>query len=408
MTSLINVLFVDDQKTLLNAVKRVVRRKAENWNVYFADSAEAAIETLQENMINVVVTDMRMPGKDGVQLLEWVRENKPNTIRFILSGYSNFERNLESVKVAHQYFIKPFATQEIIVALELTHSLYKRIRNPGLQGIIASIDRLPTPRRVFYQINEALQNPEVSIEKIASLVASDTAIAGKILQVTNSAFFGQKKNTADILQSVSVLGIERIKSLVLIAGIASDHKEILNGLISINLYSKHCLEVAHFSSMIGKQLGYSMDEQNTLFTAGLLHDVGKLVMIKKYIELYTTNEWEEDPYSTKIHVDQIEQLYSDHAAIGASLIALWGLPVSTVNAVAYYQEPQECDDSRNFAAILHIADAMSRFLQSGQDPEMFDSAFCNMAALKKMDIDYQAPDHLELFEQLRDSISPMN
>jgi HD-like signal output (HDOD) protein len=370
----LRVLFVDDQTTLLNAVRRVVQKQASSWHVFSAMSGEEAVQLLKQNPVDVVVTDMRMPGMDGVTLLTHVKEQYPNVIRFILSGYSNNDRTLEAIKVAHQFFLKPFSTREMIDALELTHSLYKRIRNPGLQSLIASVDRLPTPRRVFYQISHRLNDDYASMEEIGEIIASDPGIAGKVLQVANSAFFGQKQPVDNIHQAVTVLGVDTLRSLVLVAGIASDHKEVLNGLISVNLYSRHSLEVALISKWIAEHMGMGRDQQEALFTIGMLHDVGKLVMIKKYTEVYQANGWIEDPYQTQLHLRQIENLYCDHACIGAALIALWGLPVKVVNTLAYYIDPMESPlEDRTFECILHLADGISNYLHEGKNQGILQS-----------------------------------
>jgi HD-like signal output (HDOD) protein len=358
----LRVLFVDDQQILLNAVERVIRREAKNWEALFADSAAGALEKLDALPIDVIVSDVRMPGMDGVELLSIIKEKYPNVIRFILSGYSSNERTMEAVRVAHQFFLKPFSTREIIDGLELTHSLYKRIRNPGLQGIISSIDRLPTPRRVFYEISELLNDPDVSLEKISEIISKDTGISGKILQIVNSAFFGQSHRITDIQEAINILGIETIRSLILIVGIASDSKEILGGIISIDLYSNHCLEVARLAKWIAAKLKYPQEDQNTLFTIGLLHDTGRLIMLKKYAEVYTQNEWKEDPFTAKLHISQIEKLADDHACIGAALIALWGLPSTIVNTVAFYPQPQNVRlDPKGFCRIIYIADGISNW-----------------------------------------------
>jgi HD-like signal output (HDOD) protein len=356
----LKVIFVDDQKVLLHAVQRVIRKSAKTWIVHYFDHASCALSWMQEHPVDVVVSDMRMPGMDGVEFLTLVKQRFPNVIRFILSGYSGSDHTLEAVKVAHQFFVKPFSTKSLVEALELTHSLYKRIRNPGLQSIIAAIDRVPTPRRVFYEINEAIHHPHTRLDDIAAIIERDTGISCKILQLVNSAFFGQCQQVMDVRQAVGILGLEIIKSLVLVVGIASDHKEVLKGLISVDLFSAHSMEVAKHCQWMGKELGYSTLDQNTLFTIGLLHDVGRLILIKSYAELYTENGWQEDPYATQLHISQIEQLANDHAGIGAALIALWGLPPKIANTVAFYPTPElATHDDLHFCRLLHIADTIS-------------------------------------------------
>jgi len=402
-TKTLKVLFVDDQEILLKAVERVVKRQTKNWQVQLAVSGNEAIEHLKGGHFDVVVTDMRMPGMDGVELLEHVKEHYPNIIRIILSGYSKNERTITAVRVAHQYFIKPFSTHELIEALELTHSLYKRIRNPGLQGIIASIDRLPTPKRVYYEIQEAIQNPHTTVEQIAAIISKDTGITGKLLQVVNSAFFGQSRRIECIENAVTVLGVEAIRSLVLIAGIASDHKEMLNGIISINLYSQHCFEVGTLAKNIAHKLHKSQKDQNTLFTIGLLHDVGKLVILKKYAETYTENGWREDPFTTKVHITQIEKLADDHSGIGAALVALWGLPARIVNTIAYYEHPESVEiEDHQYTLILHLADGISNYLHSKNPLPLFQTTgYLNTDLIQKSLTHDQLDDVLQIVGDLK-------
>jgi putative nucleotidyltransferase with HDIG domain len=135
---------------------------------------------------------------------------------------------------------------------------------------------------------------------------------------------------------------------------------MLNGLINVDLFSDHSIEVARNCRWMANQLGYSLSDQNTLFTIGLLHDIGRLLIIKKYAELYTENGLTEDPYTTRLHIAQFEKLAEDHAGIGAALIALWGLPPRIANTIAFYQGPDEAEnDELHFCRILHIADAIS-------------------------------------------------
>ena len=381
----LKVLFVDDQTILLNAIERVVRRQARDWEVELAASGKEALARLETKPFDVIVSDMRMPGMDGVDLLEYVRDHYPNLIRIILSGFSQNDRTIESVRVAHQFFIKPFSTQDLIDALQLTHCLYKRIRNPGLQSLIASIDRLPTPKQVYFDIQTAINNPNTTVEEIAQIIVRDTGITGKILQVVNSAFFGQSQRIESIEQAIKVLGIESIRSLVLIAGIASDQKEILNGIISLDLYSQHCIEVAMIAKKLACLLGKTREEQATLFTIGLLHDVGKLVLLKKYVEVYHEQKWRESPYSAITHISQIEKVAVDHAIIGAALVALWGIPAKIVNAIAFHEYPQEVEnDDQHFALILHIADKVSQYLHCGEKLPLLSSGHVNPAVVKPL------------------------
>ncbi|MGA2228990.1 MAG: response regulator, partial [Syntrophobacteraceae bacterium] len=81
-----HILFVDDEPVLLDGLKRMLHGMRDRWEMIFAASAEAALEILKSKPADVVVTDVRMPGMDGVQLLSLVRDLYPQIVRIILSG----------------------------------------------------------------------------------------------------------------------------------------------------------------------------------------------------------------------------------------------------------------------------------------------------------------------------------
>ena len=146
----ISVLFVDDQPLLLKTIARAIRKKAPDWRCRMAESGAEALNLLKEEAAEIVVSDMMMPGMDGVSLLQNIREAYPNTLRFILSGQSNKDNILDSVGLAHQFFNKPIELSEMIEALSLGRSLYKRIQSPELQNIVSSVKSLPNSEiRVF-------------------------------------------------------------------------------------------------------------------------------------------------------------------------------------------------------------------------------------------------------------------
>ena len=84
-----SVMFVDDERLVLDALRRQFRSHRAEWDMQFIDSGAEAIELLQKSPVDVVVTDMRMPQMNGVQLLKQVREMSPKTVRFMLSGQTD-------------------------------------------------------------------------------------------------------------------------------------------------------------------------------------------------------------------------------------------------------------------------------------------------------------------------------
>ncbi len=101
------VLLVDDEPLALNALRRLLRADQHTWDMRFATSGESALEELANGPADVVVTDMRMPGMDGAQLLEKVRDRYPDVLRIILSGHTEGDAAQRALGICHRYLAKP-------------------------------------------------------------------------------------------------------------------------------------------------------------------------------------------------------------------------------------------------------------------------------------------------------------
>jgi len=94
------ILFVDDDIRILDGLKRALRGERKQWNMSFVLSSEQGLALMARDRFDALITDLRMPGVNGVQLLSEVARLYPDMVRFILSGYSNEETTMLSVKLA--------------------------------------------------------------------------------------------------------------------------------------------------------------------------------------------------------------------------------------------------------------------------------------------------------------------
>src|SRR5256885_11774657 len=104
---MIRILFVDDEPKVTEGLHRMLRSMRREWEMTFATSGAEALEKLSAKPFDVVVSDMRMPGMDGCQLLTEVMRRHPQVVRIILSGYSDKETIMRSIGLAHHYLSKP-------------------------------------------------------------------------------------------------------------------------------------------------------------------------------------------------------------------------------------------------------------------------------------------------------------
>ncbi len=108
----ITVLFVDDEVNVLSSLKRGLYK--EDYKCMFAESAREALEIMEEHEIAVIVTDMKMPGMDGLALLRILKEKYPNTVRVVLSGYTHLQQVVLAINQGdiYRYITKPWKVED--------------------------------------------------------------------------------------------------------------------------------------------------------------------------------------------------------------------------------------------------------------------------------------------------------
>src|SRR4051794_17319933 len=136
---MIRVLFVDDDIALLDDLRRSLQICGANWDITLATSAEEALKLIEEYGCDVVVTDMRMPGMDGAELLAIVRDEQPEVMRVLMSGNSDFSFTQRLVPQAHQFLHKPCQPSVVIPLIERVYELGRRIYDEELKRVLGQI-----------------------------------------------------------------------------------------------------------------------------------------------------------------------------------------------------------------------------------------------------------------------------
>ncbi len=333
------ILFVDDELNVLQGLKRMLHPMRHEWDMEFASSGQEALDILAKNSFDVVVSDMRMPNMDGSKLLAIVMKQYPECVRIILSGHSDYEMILRSVKFAHQYLMKPCDAEVVKSTINRACGLRDLLGNEALRKIVAGMKDLPSLPRSYNLIIEEMQTPEPSLKKVGNIIAQDVSMSARILQMVNSAFFGLPQNIVDPQQAAVYLGVETLKALVLSTHVFSSFTET-SELLDFSLPDlwKHSMAVGNLTREIlnGEPVEKRLKEE--ALVSGLLHDVGKLMMLNipdKYKQIQALN----DNIGCGILAAEYEVLKASHAELGAYLLGLWGLPIGIVESVAFHHNP---------------------------------------------------------------------
>lgn len=337
------LLFVDDEPNILDGLRRMLRTYRKEWDMSFCESGEKALGLLEEEEFDVIVSDMRMPGMDGAEFLTHVRDRHPGTIRVVLSGHSQQELTLRSIGPAHQYLSKPCDSEHLKSSIQSVMRLQSLISSEEIKNLVESIDTLPSLPSIYIELVELLSSPEASVEEAAELIAKDMAMSAKVLQLVHSSFFGMPIKVTDVKQAVVLLGTEVLKPLVLSTATFSQYEGIDLGGFPLEGVANHGLEIGMLAKKICEAESASAEVAGQAFLAGVLHDIGKVVLAQYDPQGYR-EIWQQRTISSIARAELEEIKYgATHAEIGSYLIGLWGLPYEVIEAVTCHHQPDKCE-----------------------------------------------------------------
>src|SRR6202012_5531935 len=333
------ILFVDDEEFALRGLDRLLRSMREEWEMEFVNSGDKALARMTETPFDVVISDMRMPGMNGAELLNEVMKLYPKTVRLILSGYADRDLILKCVGSTHQYLAKPCVAKMLKMTIQRAAHLEESLKNEALRLLVNRCSVLPSVPALYSEIIEALQDPEADVETVGNIVVKDVAMTAKILKLVNSAFFGLGNEISNPGEAVAYLGTDTIKSLILVTHAFSNAEMIqLDGFSMETLWS-HSLEVSNAAKAVAFYEGAERKLIDEAFVAGLLHDVGKLVFAINLPEEYKQALTMAREKKITMAAAGKQVFGADHADVGGYLLGLWGLPVPVVEAIALHHRP---------------------------------------------------------------------
>ena len=355
------VLFVDDESALLDLYRIAFEKEDKEWDVEFVGDAPGALELMEAEPFDVVVTDMRMPAMSGAELVVEVMKRHPKTSRLILSGYADQEQVARCIGATHQFIAKPVGLKALRSTIWRVCTLDTWLGDEKLRTLVSQLRNVPSLPSLYFRINEALASPDTSIEEIAAIVQQDPGMTAKLLQLVNSAFFGIARRITSPVEAVQFLGVGRLRSLVLSLHVFSCFDESkLNG-FSIEKVWSHSISSGMVAQRIARLEKVDRGTTDEIFVAAMLHDIGKVMLASSLPDLY--QEAMAIARDRKIlPVDAEREVFGvSHCEIGAYLLGLWGLPVTIVEAIALHHEPAK-SGVRAFSplSVVHAANALEK------------------------------------------------
>lgn len=370
------LLFVDDDRMVLSGLRRALHDMREDWETVFAAGGQEALEAMEASPFDAVVTDMRMPGMNGAELLERIKDRYPEVIRIVLSGQSEKEAMLRSIAPAHQYLAKPCDIRELKLRLTQAFASRDLVHNPAIAAAIARLRSIPSLPAIYNQLTAALRSETTSLGQIEEIVARDVGMATKILQLANSAFIGVHGRVPSLRQAVSLIGVDTVRTLTLSIHVFSRFDRHSAIAARVAALWEHSVEVAALAQKLATLETGNKAVAEECFAAGLLHDVGKVILLAERPTEFGNLQKRLDEDAGSIDEVETEVLGCSHAQLGGYLMSIWGLPTSLVQAVAFHHSPSQAIESE-FSALtaVHCADGLVHMTQNAEARSRLDESY---------------------------------
>ena len=335
--SVLRILYVGDPASLSAELADYVRDLGDEWQLLSVPDGNAAIASIAAASVDAVLVAPTLPDLTAVTLLGQVRTLRPEAIRIaLMPADSGAAPTARIIGLAHRFLPLPLAPETLLEALTSLEELRELLDSPRLRSAIGRIENLPSPPHVYLNLMQALEHDEdCSAAEVARIIGADPAIAAKVLQLSNSAFFNNGRAITDMRSAVTRIGLATLRDLVLVSEVFSTQ--------SMTNAERSALQLRAMgaSRLAGKILPSSCAELGA--TAALLADIGRLLPGVRD-ESEPAAEGDDRP---------------GHAEAGAYLLGLWGLPMAIIEAVAFHLQPQR-SQVRTFwvTGAVHVASAL--------------------------------------------------
>ncbi|MBN2793700.1 MAG: HDOD domain-containing protein [Desulfuromonadales bacterium] len=391
------VLFVDDEPGILKSLRRLF--VDEEWHILLADSGAAGLEILAGEKVDLIVSDVRMPGMDGIEFFSQVKKRYPAIIRIFLSGYA--ERESVASALAEGYALqilpKPWNDDELreVIKNALNQSpLLPCIQN-GLPRIIDSLANLPPLPEVYLKLKNCLADREnFTVDQVVEIIRHDMALSADLLRWSNSALFGQRRKVDTVKRAVMLLGIDIVESLVLSESISRTLGATAAGskMFDAPKLQRHSMSCAILARLlVSPTIQDAARVADQTFIAGLLHDIGLLAEITLFHEQFALVEGLLKHKKLSLVEAERQILQTSHAEIGALLSERWSLPPFLVNVIRWHHQPLEAPQDKELAIIVATADLLvNRFgngIESGQQVPEFEQELLDHCQLTPQRLD---------------------
>ncbi|HEV7926450.1 MAG TPA: response regulator [Verrucomicrobiae bacterium] len=330
----------------------------DSWIVVGAASGNAALAEAQKQPFDVVVANYQLPELDGAELLNRLRVSNPKALRFIAAAENLKDQVVCHVVGGHQFLAVPFDKETLKVSIERSMTVDYGMSS-SMRELVGRIRTFPTIPSLYLEIVNALKDPNACTEDVGAIIAKDMAMTTKLVQVLNSAYFGLPRTITDPTEAVGILGFETVKSLTMTVKLLSQYDKVKPVYFSIDSIWRHSTNVARTARVMALLETGDNECSATAYTAGLMHDLGKVILAANFDEQYQGAHAVARKRQIPLWDVEKDIFGATHGEIGAYLLSLWGMSAEVVRVAAMHHSPANAGD-KGFTPLtaVHVANAL--------------------------------------------------
>jgi HD-like signal output (HDOD) protein len=353
------LLFVESDHPTLHELGRLLEPMRAAWDMVFTMNASGALEMMGQSPFDAVIAGLNLSGLSGTAFLNQVARKHPKTLRFLRCTPQERRQIKDFSDIPPQHFSTELDAEGAANVVKRAFRIDDWMGNEAIRSLLARLHKLPTLPALYTQVMNELQSPNASLEFVAKLIAKDPVMTAKMLQLVNSAYFALPREIVDPVEAVMHLGAERTKSLILLAKVFSQFDKTQCAGFDPEALWRHLMAVGAFARIVCLTESKETKIADLAFTAGLLHDIGKLLLAANLPADYSRALEQAQRRHVPVRDVEFEAFGTTHAELGACLLGTWGLPLAILEAVAWHNRPIFSED-RAFSIVtaVHVANAI--------------------------------------------------
>lgn len=240
----------------------------------------------------------------------------------------------------------------------------------NIEHIHERVRSLPPLPSSSMQIIALSKNPNTTVQDLELVIIQDLSLSAAMLCQANSSYYGFERKISSVQEAIVLLGFKATQGLAISFAIAPMLKHNLTGYnIEQQGLWKHSLLTAMAAECLCKHK--NLPFKGVAFTAGLLHDIGKLI-ISVYIQEVGTYLLEKANETKLPYVEFEEKIIGySHATVGGFMAKAWNLPEDLVQAISYHHTPSHPQNSGGLADVIHVANGLASILGVGGGSDSF-------------------------------------